>query len=170
MENKQVLRLTEADLHQMIKESVYAILSENMEDEGWLDNMKSAFKGARQGFQTQKAMGTDTKTGYSRNSRMSPQEAPSNDAVEKVRQYYAIAKDYLTKYNQMKAKADAIAKQYGIKSTGTGMNKNFDYDVSTEFQGNKPDIKGRHGNFQTKAVQQGAVTPRNAWHKKGNRM
>ena len=155
--------ITEDDLKNIIRESVERIIRENQEEEGFWDNMKSAFKGARQGYNTQKAVDTDVKTGYSRNTRMSPNEAPSNDAAEKVRQYYAIAKDYLTKYNQMKAKADAIAKQYGIKSTSTGLNKNFDYDVSTEFNGKRPRARQQHANYTTKASIKGNQPQNNAW-------
>ena len=151
---KQVIRLTESDLHKIVENSVRRIMTENEEDEGLWNNMKSAFKGARNGYQTQKALDTDNNN-YTRNSRVSPNEAPSNDAAESVRQYYQIAKEYLTKYNQMKAKADKLAKQYGIKSVGQGMNKNFDYDVSGEFKGNTPNISGRHDNYASNQVRNG---------------
>ena len=63
----------------------------------------------------------------------------------------------------MKAKADAIAKQYGIKSTGTGLNKNFDYDVSTEFNGKRPRARQQHANYTTKASIKGNQPQNNAW-------
>jgi hypothetical protein len=38
---KQMIRLTESELHQIIEESVKNIIKENMEQEGWLDTAKS---------------------------------------------------------------------------------------------------------------------------------
>lgn len=78
---------------------------------------------------------------------MSPNEMPSNDAVEKANEYYQIAKDYFVKYNKMKAKADNIAKKYGLNVSGTGMNKTFSYNTSTEFNGNRGTASQRHSNY-----------------------
>ncbi len=51
---KQMIRLTESELHQIIEESVKAIIKENMEQEGWLDNMKA---GANAFFKSPQAAG-----------------------------------------------------------------------------------------------------------------
>lgn len=41
---KQVIRLTEGDLHRIIEESVERIIAENMEDEGFLKNFTTGLK------------------------------------------------------------------------------------------------------------------------------
>ena len=41
---KQVIRLTEGDLHKIIEESVERIISENMENEGFWNNFKTGVK------------------------------------------------------------------------------------------------------------------------------
>lgn len=51
---KQMIRLTESELHQIIEESVKAIITENMEQEGWYDKMKA---GAGAFFKSPQAAG-----------------------------------------------------------------------------------------------------------------
>jgi hypothetical protein len=144
---KQIINITETDLKNIINESIEKILKENNLEEGFFDNIKSAFKGAKQGYKTQKAVDSNVNTDYSKNTRMSPNEMPSNDAVEKANEYYQIAKDYFVKYNKMKAKANSIVKKYGLKTSGTGMDKTFSYDTSTEYNGNRETASQRHSNY-----------------------
>lgn len=56
MENKKVVRLTEADLHQLIENAVYNVLMENEENEGFWGGMGALAKGA--GNMAQKAWNT----------------------------------------------------------------------------------------------------------------
>lgn len=84
---KQIINITETDLKNIINESVEKILKESNLEEGFFDNIKSAFKGAKQGYKTQKAIDSNVNTDYSKNTRMSPNEMPSNDAVEKANEY-----------------------------------------------------------------------------------
>ena len=46
---QQVIRLTESDIHNIIRESVYQILSENAEDEGWAGNLWNKATSAAKG-------------------------------------------------------------------------------------------------------------------------
>lgn len=152
---KKTLYLNEEELTRIINEQVMMIISENMTNEGVWDNMKSAFSGAISGWQSQKAQDSDIEKDYSRNSRVSPHEAPSDDAAERVRQYYKLAHEYHVRANNLRNKANRIAKRYGIKTTGKGFNKSFDYDTTFDY---KDDIRGkskkRHDNYTTKATKQ----------------
>lgn len=47
----------------------------------------------------------------------------------------------------MKAKADNIAKKYGLNVSGSGMNKTFSYNTSTEFNGNRGTASQNHSNY-----------------------
>ena len=150
--------ITEDDLKNIIKESVERIIRENQEEEGFWDNMKSAFRGAKQGYDSQKHLDSNVETDYSRNTRMSPNEMPDNDAAETVRKLYKLASDYLIKSNQLRNKAKKIAIKYGINvSNGVKGRKDrlktkvVNYDLSNEFKGKMPDPIGRHSNFTTKA-------------------
>lgn len=168
MENNRYVKLTESELKQVINEAVIKILQENQENEGFWDNMKSALKGAKQGFNTQKHLDSNVDTDYTRNTRMSPNEMPSNDAAETVRQLYKMASEYHIKANKLRNRAEAIAERYGVnvtngKGKGKLANKVVNYDVSTDFKGNAPDIRGRHSNFTTKASVKGNQPQNNAW-------
>ena len=51
MNNKKLIRLTEADLHRIVKESVNNVLNEGM----W-DNIKSGWQGAKAGYNYSKGV------------------------------------------------------------------------------------------------------------------
>lgn len=51
---KQIVRLTESDLHRIVENTVYNILLENDEEEGWLNQIKT---GAKTLFNNNKASG-----------------------------------------------------------------------------------------------------------------
>ena len=57
---KQVVKLTESQIKEIVTESVNRILKENDMDEGFFDNIKSAYQGAKQGYNYQKAMDRGT--------------------------------------------------------------------------------------------------------------
>lgn len=152
---KQVLKLNEEQLRQIIYESVKKQLSESEMDEGFLDNIKSAVKGAVSGYRAQNKLDKDIDNDYTKNTRQSPWETEDNDALEQVRELYELAKEYHTKANRLRNKANAIAKQYGIRYNGKGFDKSFNYDVSKEFKEKKPDIRGRHDNYQGNEVKKG---------------
>lgn len=171
---KKVLKLTEEELRYIIRESVERIIKENQEDEGWFDNIKSAFKGARQGYNTQKHLDSNVETDYSRNTRMSPQEAPSNDAAETVRNLYQMASEYYIKANKLRNKAAKIAEKYGVnvtdgKGEGKGKlaNKIVNYDLTGEYQGKMPKINSTAR--RTKATTNGTPVPGSGWNQKAQK-
>ena len=53
---KQVVKLTESQIREIVTESVYNVLKESEMDEGFLDNLKAGWNGAKQGYNYQKAM------------------------------------------------------------------------------------------------------------------
>lgn len=122
---KGTIRLNESQLKEIISESVKMTLREMEEcgdlEEGFWDNMKSAFKGAKQGYNYQKAMdrGTDafkTEHDYddARQTMVNPLAKPENTAVEQANQLYAQAKEYMAMANRLKAQANKLCKQYGL--------------------------------------------------------
>ena len=142
----KTLRISEERLREIVRESIERRINEAEMEEGFLDNMKSAFKGAVSGFKTQKALDKDKNT-YTRNTRVSPHEADENEAIEKVREYYELSHEYHKKANALRNKANQLAKMYGIKLTGKGYDKSFNYDLSNEYKGEKENIKDRHDNY-----------------------
>lgn len=67
---KQLVRLTESELHQIIEESVRSIIEENM-DEGWFDTAKSFFgqygkRGAENAKQLGNKVGQQVKMGVNK--------------------------------------------------------------------------------------------------------
>ena len=171
--DKQYLRLTEAELKQIINEAVVKILQENQAEEGLWDNLKSAYKGAKHGFATQKHLDSNVDTDYTRNTRMSPNEMPSNDAAETVRQLYKMASDYHIKANKLRNRAEQIAQKYGInvtngKGKGKLANKVVNYDLSGEFNGTRGKASDHHDNYVTNAQRKGNQSPNSAWNQKPN--
>lgn len=167
---KNNIVITEEDLRNIIRESVERVIRENQEEEGFWDNMKSAFRGAKQGYDSQKHLDSNVETDYSRNTRMSPNEMPDNDAAETVKKLYDMASEYHIKANQLRNRAKAIAKQYGVNvSNGVKgrkdrlSNKIVNYDLSTEFNGKRPSARQQHANYTTKASIKGNQPQNSAW-------
>lgn len=167
---KNNILITEDELKNIIRESIERIIIENQEEEGVWNNVKSSVKGAGQGYDTQKYLDSNIDTDYTRNTRMSPNEMPDNDAAETVRKLYKLASDYLIKSNQLRNKAKKIAIKYGINvSNGVKGRKDrlkskvVNYDLSNEFKGEMPDPIGRHSNFTTKASIKGNQPQNSAW-------
>ena len=150
---KNQVKITEEELSKIINESVTRILQENMQEEGLLNNIKSAIKGAKNGFQSQKHLDANVDTDYTRNTRLSPNEMPSNDAAETVRNLYKMASEYHIKANQLRNKAKKIAEKYGVsvtdgeKKNGKLANKVVNYDLSNEYSGDLEKASDRHNNY-----------------------
>ena len=130
MEN-QIIQLTEEDIRQMVTESVIKVLKESEMDEGLWDNLKSAWQGAKQGYNAQKALDRGTlgfKTEHDAQDTRYEIEHPlrkaENTAQEQANQLYAQAKEYRAMANKLMAKANAITKQYGLVKTGVGKRAN----------------------------------------------
>lgn len=124
-ENKnKPVRITEQELHNMIAESTLRILKESDMDEGLWNNLKGAFKGAKQGYNYQKSMDRGTE-GFkdehdyddTRRSMMNPTSKMPNTASEQAEQLLAQAKEYMAMANRLKAQANKITKQYGLEKT-----------------------------------------------------
>lgn len=157
---KNTVRLNEAQLNQLISESVKRALNEMYEagelEEGFLDNIKSAFKGAKQGYNYQKSMdrGTDGfKSEHDaedvRQTMVNPLAKPENTAAEQANQLYAQAKEYMAMANRLKAQANKICRDYGLVKTDVGVRANaqapaqapvpaFTQGQGTRIHSNKP--------------------------------
>lgn len=119
---KNTITLTEAQLQEMVENCVTDIINE-----GFLDNMKSAWQGAKRGYQGQKMLdrGTDDfKQTWDREDlaqQANPWDGkPENTADMQARDAYAKYKEaqqeankYLNLYNQ-------LTKKYGLQRTGVG--------------------------------------------------
>lgn len=122
---KETIQLNEAQLKRIISESVKQVIKEAEMDEGFWDNVKAGFKGAKQGFNAQKAIDRGTQ-GFkqehdyddTRREMMNPFYKSENTAQEQANQLYAQAREYQAMANKLKAKANAITKQYGLVKAG----------------------------------------------------
>lgn len=105
MENK-VVRLTEQDINQIIKESVEKIINENMEQEGFWDNVKAGAKGF---------MGKDI-NGIQRGGK-------GAGFSQLGRRYNAMKKNYQMKgqYDEIQKVADFLNKQVQNKKLDPNM-------------------------------------------------
>ena len=118
---KSVIKLTESQIRNIVAESVIRVLKENDMDEGFFDNIKSAWQGAKQGYGYQKAIdrGTDgfkTEHDYEDFKKDSNPFGPrsENTAQEQANYLLSQARQYQIKANQLRAKANAITKKYGL--------------------------------------------------------
>lgn len=126
MENRKIIRINDSQLNNIIVEHVVNALRENNLDEGFLDNIKAGWQGARQGFNAQKNLdrGTNDFKQYhdyddfkndSNPLRFSKSE---NTAEEQAQELLRQAQYFQTKANQLKAQAQKITAQYGLAKTG----------------------------------------------------
>ena len=138
MESKKrnIIRLTESQIREMVAESVVRVLNEGEVDELWnpfnkedrtkaKERAKAIFNGAKQGYNYQKAMdrGTDgfkTEHDYWDAKKISNPfgKGPENTAAEQANQLLAQAKQYMAMANKLKAQANALTKQYSLQKTG----------------------------------------------------
>jgi hypothetical protein len=140
MAKKQLVRLTESDLHNIINESVRTILSEKM-DEGWWDTAKSFMgqygkRGADKAQQMGQQVGSAAKNAY-------------NTASNKAQQMgQNVANSAKNAYNTMSNKAQQMGQQVGNAAKNaynTASNKaqeigqNVANDVRTTYNNAKQD-------------------------------
>ena len=133
--NKNQIRLNESQLNSLIQESIENVLNEMYENgdlnEGFFQNLKQAWNGAKQGYNYQKAMDRGTQ-GFKqehdyedvKNTMNNPLAKMPNTAAEQANQLYAQAKEYMAMANRLKAQANAITKQYGLAKSGVGTRVN----------------------------------------------
>lgn len=134
---KQVIKLTESQIREMVAESVANILKENEMDEfnifkkGDRERLKSAWQGAKQGYNYQKAMdrgteGFKTEHDYEDMKKDSNPFGPrsENTAQEQTNQLLDQARQYQAMANKLKAQANALTKQYGLVKTGVNQRVN----------------------------------------------
>lgn len=124
-ESKESVRINESQLQSLIKESTLRILKESEMDEGFWDNLKSGWQGAKAGFNAQKSLDTDysnlkqehdyddtLKTMNNPLKKMDKTAAESSEDLLKQAQYYQKLA------NQLRARANAIDKKYALQKTG----------------------------------------------------
>ena len=130
--NKNVIRLNEEQLRNVIQETVMTVLNEAADmDEGFFQNLGQAWRGAKQGYNYQKAMDRGTQ-GFKqehdyedvKQTMRNPLAKPENTAYEQANQLYQQAAEYQAMANRLKAQANAISKQYGLAKTGVGRRAN----------------------------------------------
>lgn len=128
---KQVIKLTESQIRKMVAESVANILKESEMDEGFLDNLKAGWNGAKQGYNYQKAMDRGTE-GFKTEHDYEDMKKDSNPFVsrsentaqEQANQLLKQAQQYQAMANKLKAQANALTKQYGLVKTGVNQRVN----------------------------------------------
>lgn len=135
---KQVIKLTESQIREIVTESVNRILKESEMDEGFFDNIKSAWNGAKQGYNYQKAMdrgteGFKTEHDYWDAKKLSNPfgSGPENTASEQANQLLAQAQEYQAMANKLKAQANALTKQYSLQKTGVNQRANAPKPATT---------------------------------------
>ena len=147
---KSSVKITEQELHNIITESALRILKESDMDEGLWNNLKGAFKGAKQGYNYQKSMDRGTE-GFkdehdyddTRRSMTNPLSKMPNTASEQAEQLLAQAKEYMAMANRLKAQANKITKQYGLQKTAVNKRQSTAQPVQapvpafTQGQGNR---------------------------------
>lgn len=128
---KQVVKITESQIREIVTESVNRILKESEMDEGFFDNIKSAWQGAKQGYNYQKAMdrgteGFKTEHDYEDMKKDSNPFGPRSEstAQEQANQLLSQARQYQAMANKLKAQANALTKQYGLVKTGVNQRTN----------------------------------------------
>ena len=100
---KEIIRMSESDLHKVIKESVEQILKENMEDEGFMDYFNSM---RRQGGQKAQQLG---------NAAGQSAHNFGNKMMDKAKQgYNAVANKAQQGYNAAKGAVNNVAQ--GVKT------------------------------------------------------
>ena len=134
---KEIIKLTENEIRQIVAESVVRVLKESDMDEGFFDNIKSAWQGAKAGYNTQKMMdrGTDDfKTEHSPSdvAKLANPFGPGmdNTAGEQATQLLKQAQMYQAKANQLRAMANKMTKKYGL--TKTAVNQRVDPKVARQ--------------------------------------
>lgn len=116
------IKITESELMSIINEAI----EKEMVEEGFFDNIKSAFQGAKQGYKTQQMMdrGTNGFKQYHDHADammdMDPLSKSENTAEEQSAEIYKQYKFYQAKANQLLSMYKKLNKQYGLVKQGTG--------------------------------------------------
>lgn len=129
MESKQrnVIPITEAQIRQIVAESVMSVLKESEMDEGFWDNVKAGWKGATQGWKTQSALDTNNDRFQSDAERRQNDMFHGGNAVDKLankmyykdakssgENMYAMAQQYDAKAKEIRAMAKQLAQKWGV--------------------------------------------------------
>lgn len=137
MHNKQIIRLTESELHNIIKESVEYILQEEMMNEKFGDglrnfvgNVKTAYKGGQQALKAKKNIdrGTNNFIQSQTIEDWRSKEYPfvkgyENTAAEEARETYQLYKQYQQQANALLNKYKKMIKEYDLEKTAPGQVK-----------------------------------------------
>lgn len=115
--------LTESQIRQIVAESLEQALLE----EGLWDNLKSAFKGAKDGYSAQKSLDKDNSNlkHYHDYEDYKDSSNPyigkmKNTAEEEAEELLSKAKEYRAISNRLLAKRNALIKQYGLVKNAEG--------------------------------------------------
>lgn len=160
MENNKIVRLSEDDLRNMISEAI----TKTVMEEGFWDNMKSAWQGAKQGYKTQQTIdrGTD---GFKQQhdhedamAAMDPLTRPENTAEEQSAEIYKQYQFHQAKANKLLALYKKLNKQYGLvkkangkyvnpdkKPMGTGIDKRGSSILANTSRRQAPKVNGGFG-------------------------
>ena len=118
-----VIQINEEQLKNIIRESV----EQTLIDEGFFDNMKAAWRGAKQGYKAQDTLDRGVE-GFKRHhdyEDLQKQANPfgpgmENTAAEQAQEIYRQYKEYATQANRLLSKYNQMVKAYGLKKVGVG--------------------------------------------------
>ena len=120
--NNNMIKLNEAQLNQLVEECVAEVLNE-----GFFDKMGAAWKGMKQGYNSQKMLDRGTnnfKQNLSREDMMNMGNPMAsrleNTAAEQAREAYNQYKAYQQKANEMLNLYNQLRKKYNLDKTGVG--------------------------------------------------
>ena len=120
--NTNKIKITESELRNIISETI----QQTMIEEGFWDNMKSAWQGAKQGYKTQQTLDRGTE-GFKQQhdhedamAAMDPLTRPENTAEEQSSEIYKQYQFHQAKANQLLALYKKLNKQYGLVKQGVG--------------------------------------------------
>ena len=112
------IRMTEADLHNLIKESVMRVLNENEEDEGFMDSLRSVGKGLKAGWNGYKT------SELTNNDTFQPNKHDAHGTLNFMDELLRQEQKLQQELNQVRAKRKQLEKQYGV-SKGKGLNTSY---------------------------------------------
>lgn len=113
----KTIKLNEEQFQNLIRESIERVMIE----EGFLDNISAAFKGAKQGYNAQKSLDKDThslKHEWDREDLdkiSNPwSKGPENTAAQEANELYRQFAEYRKLANRLLSRRNQIIKQYGL--------------------------------------------------------
>lgn len=143
---KQVIKLTESQIRKMVTESVANILKESEMDEGFLDNLKAGWNGAKSGYNTQKFTDSDINTDYANPNanydNMLNGVKSKEDAAKAYSKMIQIARNYEAQAKNLRAKMNDVYSKHGIDKVYNRDNNRFtggyDYQDTSKSSGFNP--------------------------------